>query len=130
MKLTPCINFTDPLEQSKIAPACSARSFFLNIFFWCAPFGYLYCSVGWDKIRTHDLLIVNLFCIPLDQAFACARSLAHLVSLHPASPLNTIRNYDQMKSTGAKAACHCMMIKLTRGLTLLWHHTISFLALL
>jgi len=27
-------------------------------------------SVGWDKIRTHDLLIVNLVCYPLDQAFA------------------------------------------------------------
>ena len=27
-------------------------------------------SVGWDKIRTHDLPIVNLVCYPLDQAFA------------------------------------------------------------
>jgi len=27
-------------------------------------------SIGWDKIRTHNLLIVNLVCYPLDQAFA------------------------------------------------------------
>ncbi len=27
-------------------------------------------SVGWDKIRTHGLSIVNLVCYPLDQAFA------------------------------------------------------------
>ena len=64
-------------------------------FFWCAPFGYLQyflsfrewtsvgyrndpgmsltpflSSVGWDKIWTHNLLIVSLVCYPLDRTFA------------------------------------------------------------
>ncbi len=63
-------------------------------YFLCAQFGYLYflsfhkwtrikyinwpgmaltpfpSSVGWDVIRTHDLLVINLVCYPLDQSFA------------------------------------------------------------
>jgi len=68
----------------------------LKYIYWCALFGYLYfsffsiiewtrigyfnrpgialtpfpSSVGWDKIQTHNLSIVNLVCYPLDQAFA------------------------------------------------------------
>jgi len=67
--------------------------YFLNVILVC-PFGYLYFvsvgkwtwigyinqpamaltpfpfSVGWDKIRTHDRVIMNLLCYPLDQTFA------------------------------------------------------------
>jgi len=67
-----------------------------KIFFWCALFGYLYfsffsiiewtrigyfnqpgmaltpfpSSVGWDKMQTLNLSIVNLVCYPQDQTFA------------------------------------------------------------
>ena len=67
-----------------------------KIHFWCDPFGCLYfssfsiaelnwlghfnwpgmalipfpSSVGWDKIRTHDLSIMTIVCYSLDQAYA------------------------------------------------------------
>ena len=70
------------------------KKYFSMFFFWCAPFCYQFFSfffmneprlgrgidpgialtqflsnVGWDKIQTHDLFIVNLVCYRLEMDF-------------------------------------------------------------
>ncbi len=48
-------------------------------------------SVGWDKIQTHNLLIVNLACYQLDQAFAPA--LISLDNVPKSKKLNCRRSF-------------------------------------
>jgi len=47
-------------------------------------------SIGWDKIRTLDLLVMNLVCYPLDQAFAHFPYISLLFKLLPSPPMNKL----------------------------------------